>query len=70
MKNKIKGQELKDLTDLELRDKLAEERQTLHKLRFSHAVSPIENPMQLRTKRKDIARVLTELRKREIAVAK
>jgi large subunit ribosomal protein L29 len=67
---KKKGTDLKDLTVQELRDKLAEERQTLHKLRFSHAVSPIENPMQLRFKRKDIARVLTELRKRETATAK
>lgn len=67
---KKKGTDLKDLTEGELRDKLAEERQTLHKLRFSHAVSPIENPMQLRHKRKDIARVLTELRKRELSAAK
>lgn len=67
---KKKGHDLKDLTVQELRDKLAEERQTLQKLRFSHAVSPIENPMQLRFKRKDIARVLTELRKRETATAK
>ena len=62
---KKKGQDIKDLTIPELQDKLSEERQTLHKLRFSHAVSPIENPMQLRHKRKDIARILTELRKRE-----
>jgi large subunit ribosomal protein L29 len=67
---KKKGTDLKDLTVQELRDKLAEERQTLSKLRFAHAVSPIENPMQLRFKRKDIARVLTELRKRETVTAK
>lgn len=66
---KKKGQDIKDLTIPELQDKLSEERQTLHKLRFSHAVSPIENPMQLRHKRKDIARILTELRKREMPKA-
>jgi large subunit ribosomal protein L29 len=66
---KKKGQDLKDLTVQELQDKLGDERQNLHKLRFSHAVSPIENPMQLRFKRKDIARILTELRRREMTKA-
>lgn len=63
---KKKGLELGDLTTLELQDKLKEERTSLTKLRFSHTVSPIENPMQLRTKRKEVARILTELRKREL----
>jgi large subunit ribosomal protein L29 len=64
---KKKGLELKDLTVQELSDKLNEERDSLTKLRFSHTVSPIENPMQLRLKRKEVARILTELRKRELA---
>lgn len=64
---KKKGTELKDLTVVELQDKLQEERSTLTKLRFSHAVSPIESPMRLRTKRKEVARILTELRQRELA---
>jgi large subunit ribosomal protein L29 len=64
---KKKGTELKDLTVPELQDKLQEERSALGKLRFNHTVSPIESPMQLRQKRKDVARLLTELRKRELA---
>jgi large subunit ribosomal protein L29 len=63
---KTKGTELKDLTVQELQDKLQEERGALSKLRFNHTVSPIESPMQLRHKRKDVSRVLTELRRREI----
>ncbi len=63
---KKKGLELKDLTVNELQDKLQDERGALTKLRFNHTVSPIENPMQLRSKRKDVARILTELRKREL----
>lgn len=63
---KKKGLELKDLTVAELQDKLQEERGSLTKLRFNHTVSPIESPMQLRKKRKDVARLLTELRKREL----
>lgn len=64
---KKKGTELKDLTVAELQDKLQEERSGLSKLRFAHAVSPVESPVQLRTKRKEVARILTEMRKREIA---
>lgn len=63
---KKKGLELKDLTKQELQDKLGDERSLLTKLRFNHTVSPVENPMQLRSKRKDVARILTELRKREL----
>ena len=63
---KQKGLDLKDLTEQELQDKLREERASLTKLRFSHTVSPIESPVQLRHKRKDVARVLTEIRKRAL----
>jgi large subunit ribosomal protein L29 len=64
---KKKGTDLKDLTVVELNDKLQEERTSLTTLRFAHTVSPIESPVQLRTKRKEVARILTELRKRELA---
>jgi large subunit ribosomal protein L29 len=64
---KKKGTELKDLTLVELQDKLQDTRGTLSKLRFNHAVSPIDSPMQLRSTKKDVARILTELRKRELA---
>lgn len=64
---KKRKQELKDLTPLELQDKLESERDTLTKLRFNHAVSPVESPAQLRSTRKSVARILTEMRRREIA---
>ncbi|MFN6117451.1 MAG: 50S ribosomal protein L29 [Flavobacteriales bacterium] len=67
---KKKGTDLKELTLQELQDKLQDERSMLTKLRFNHTVSPIENPMQLRSKRKEVARILTELRKRELANTK
>ncbi|MBV6403576.1 MAG: 50S ribosomal protein L29 [Flavobacteriales bacterium] len=65
---KKKGTTLKDLTVQELQDKLQEERSALAKLRFDHAVSPVENPMLLRSRRREVARVLTELRARELNV--
>ncbi len=64
---KKKKQELKDLTPLELQDKLQTEQNALNKLRFNHAVSPVESPAQLRGTRKSVARILTEMRRREIA---
>lgn len=63
---KKKGTDLKDLTPQELNDKLQGERSALTKLRFNHTVSPIENPMQLRAKRREVARILTEMRRREL----
>ena len=53
----------------ELIELLAETKAILSKMRFNHAVSPIEDSTQLRITRKKIARVLTELRKRELAEA-
>lgn len=63
---KKKGMDLKDLTLQELQDKLQEERAALTRMRFDHAVSPVESPADLNKKRKDVARVLTELRAREL----
>ena len=64
---KKKKQDLRDLTGPELADKLQSERDTLVKLRFNHAVSPVESPAQLREKRKNVARILTEMRRRPLA---
>lgn len=53
----------------ELTELLSETRAILTKMRFNHTVSPIEDGTQLRKTRKKIARVLTELRKRELESA-
>jgi len=50
----------------ELVGKLKEERATLNKLNLAHAVSPIENPVQIRETKKTVARILTEVRRREL----
>ncbi len=55
---------VKDLTTDEVRDKIKEERQNYRKLKLSHAVSPMENPMKIRGSRRVIARLETELKKR------
>ncbi|MFN4146591.1 MAG: 50S ribosomal protein L29 [Runella sp.] len=57
----MKNSEIKALTVEQLKQSLAEEKQRLLKLKFAHAVSPIENPMRIRNTRRLIARIMTEL---------
>lgn len=56
-----------DLTTDEIRDRIAEERANYTKLKMSHAVSPIENPLKIRSSRRLIARLETEFKKRTMA---
>ena len=60
----MKGQVLIDMPENELQDLLSSERDKLIRMRMSHAVSPLENPLQLKVIRKTIARVMTEISKR------
>lgn len=62
----MKASEIKELTTQELREKLVEEKGNQAKLRLTHTVSQLENPLKLRDVRKDIARIETELRKRQL----
>ena len=55
---------VKDLTTDEVREKINEERAAYVKMKIAHTVSPIENPMKLRASRRAIARLVTELNKR------
>lgn len=63
----MKNEEIRSLTTEELKERTNAERDKLQKLRFAHAISPIENPMKIRVARKVIARLNTELRARELA---
>ena len=65
----MKQIDIKDLSKDDLNEKLLEQKELLVKLRMNHAVSPLENPKQMGGIRKTIARVKTELRKREIQEA-
>ena len=62
----MKAVEIRELTIQELRDRLVSEQEMLTKLKLNHSVSPLDNPLKIRYARKDIARLKTELRKREI----
>lgn len=54
-------------TGEELQEDLLEAKTRLQKLRFANAISPIEQPRQLGLIRKEIARIKTELRKRQLS---
>ena len=60
---------LRDLGDLELIERLGETKQELFNLRFQHVTGQLDNSARLGQLRKDIARINTELREREITAA-
>lgn len=60
---------LRDVGDTELLDKLAEAKEELFNLRFQHVTGQLDNTARLGVVRKQVARINTELREREIAAA-
>jgi large subunit ribosomal protein L29 len=60
---------LRDASDSELLDKLADAKEELFNLRFQHVTGQLDNSARLGAVRKQVARVNTELREREIAAA-
>ena len=62
----MKASELRKLSPSELDKKLAELKDELFKLRFQQAVNQLDNPMRISAVKKDIARVNTVIREREI----
>ena len=55
---------LKDLSEIDLNARVREDGLRLKKLEFAHAISPLESPVNIRMLRKDIARLKTQLTKR------
>ena len=62
----MKQQEINELTTPELKERLATEKDRLVTMRLNHAISPLEKPQLIKAKRRDIARLMTEVRKREM----
>jgi len=61
----MKQAEIIKLTDTEIQEEIEKKSGALADLKMAHAVSPLENPSQLKTIRKSIARLNTELTKRQ-----
>jgi large subunit ribosomal protein L29 len=61
-KKSIQGLSAEDLTA-----RINEDEQRLKKLEFGHAISPLENPMSIRNLRRELARLKTELKKKQLS---
>ena len=61
----MKQQEVVKLSNEELKEQLVENKKKYNELKMAHAVSPLENPIQIKAVRKSIARIMTELNKRD-----
>ena len=57
---------IKELTDKELLERMDSEKEHLSRLKMNHAISPLDNPLQIKDVRRNIARFATELRQREL----
>ncbi len=66
----MKTSEMKDLADSDLMEKVKEARAELFNLRFQLATGQLDNPGRIKVVKKDIARLLTELRVREIRASR
>ncbi len=61
-----KFEELKSYSDDDLQSELNHTQQQFQKLKFDHAIRGLDNPLTLREVRRDIARLKTEIRRREL----
>jgi len=59
---------LKEASVTDIKARIDEDQLRLKKLEFAHAISPLENPMSIRGLRQDIARLKTELKKKELGI--
>ena len=62
----MKTKELRDLTIAELRERVATESTAYDRMKMNHSVSPLDRPHTLTEKRKEVARLKTILREKEL----
>lgn len=61
----MKASEIRDLSLVEMNEKLTDLKDELFKLRFQLAVNQLDNPMRIKAVKKDIARIKTVIREQE-----
>ena len=62
----MKMSEIKDLETKDLAQRIATEVGKYNQMKLNHSISPMENPSEIKMARRDIARLKTELRQREL----
>ena len=61
----MKTREIKELNNQEILERIDTQKEQLVRLKLNHAISPLDNPLQIKEVRRTIARLATELRQRE-----
>ncbi|HRG58291.1 MAG TPA: 50S ribosomal protein L29 [Bacteroidia bacterium] len=61
----LKQSVIKEFSDGELNERFSVESASLSKMQMNHAISPLENPLIIRTTRRNVARLATEINKRK-----
>lgn len=62
----MKTSEIRELTNKEIVERIQAEQENLVRLTLNHSVSPLDNPMKIRESRRNVARMKTILRSREL----
>lgn len=62
----MKIKEVRELETNDLAERIKSEQKRYHQLKLNHAITPLENPSEIKATRRDIARMKTELRQREL----
>mgnify|MGYP001178356373 CR=1 FL=1 len=62
----MKTSEITEMTVNEIVERIETEKQALSSMKFNHHISPLDNPLQIRQARKNIARMLTILRQKQL----
>ena len=62
----MKMTEVKEISTKDLTEKIGNAEAALQQMKLNHSVTPLENPSQIKAARRDIARMKTELRQREL----
>jgi large subunit ribosomal protein L29 len=65
----LRSDEIREMSDADINARVAELEEERFRLKFRSATEPLENPLRLRTIRRDIARLKTILRERQLAAA-
>jgi large subunit ribosomal protein L29 len=61
----MKSTEIRELSNQELLERIDNEKTALVRMKLNHAISPLENPQKIKEGRRTVARLMTEMRKRE-----
>ena len=62
----MKAKEIRELNTAEIVERIATEKEQLDKMVLNHTISPLENPSKIKESRRNIARMLTIVRQREL----